>query len=158
MGSSVFSVLDAERSLKVTREKGFTLLELMIVMAIIGVLAGISAQMVGTYTKRSKFSEIVLAAVPVKRAIENCITVNFNTSSCDTWSEIGITQAQITTASDLIASVTIANGSAILTFVGHPVELNSATYILTPNFNNNTNLLSWTYTGTCKTNAATRYC
>lgn len=140
------------------REKGFTLIELMIVIAIIGILSAISAQMMGTYTKRSKFSEIVLAAVPVKRAIENCISVKFNTSSCDTWDEIGITQTQITTTSDLIASVTIANSSAALTFVGHPVELNSATYILTPNFNNNTNQLSWTYTGTCKTNAATRYC
>lgn len=140
------------------KEKGFTLIELMIVIAIIGVLASISTQMMATYTKRSKFSEIVLAAVPVKRAIENCIQVNFNTSSCDTWEKIGVTQNQITTTSDLIASVTIANSSAVLTFVGHPVELNSATYILTPNFNNNTNILSWDYTGSCKTNSATRYC
>ncbi|MFK8077934.1 MAG: prepilin-type N-terminal cleavage/methylation domain-containing protein [Granulosicoccus sp.] len=141
-----------------TRVKGFTLLELMVVIAVIGVLASISAHMMGTYTKRSKFSEIVLAAVPVKRAIESCITVNLNTSLCDTWDKIGITQTQIMNTSDLIASLTIANNSAILTIVGDPVEVNGATYILTPNFNNTTNLLTWTYTGTCKTNTATRFC
>lgn len=140
------------------REKGFTLLELMIVMAIIGALAGIAAQMMVTYTKRSKFSEIILAAVPVKRAVENCISVKFKTSSCDTWDKVGITQNQILATSDLIDSATISSGSAVLTFVGHSVQLNGATYILTPNFDNNTNLLSWTYSGTCKSNTATRYC
>lgn len=141
-----------------TKQKGFTLIELMVVIAIIGILASISTQMLATYTKRSKYSEIVLAAVPVKRAIENCIMTNFNTTNCDTWDKIGITENQITNTSDLIASVSIANSSAVLTFVGHPVELNSATYILTPLFNNNTNILNWTYTGTCKSDAATRYC
>lgn len=140
------------------KEKGFTLIELMVVIAIIGALSSIAAQMYGSYTKRSKFTEVILAAVPVKRAIESCIVVKLNTSQCDTWEKIGITHNQIMSTSDLISSVTISNSNAQVTFTGDPLELNEATYILTPNFNNETNNLTWTYTGTCKTNTATRYC
>ncbi|SFQ05717.1 type IV pilus assembly protein PilA [Nitrosomonas cryotolerans] len=53
-------------------QKGFTLIELMIVVAIIGVLAAIAVPAYQTYTNKAKFSEVVSAAAPYKLAVELC--------------------------------------------------------------------------------------
>ena len=43
-------------------QKGFTLIELMIVIAIIGILADVALPAYSDYTKRAKMSEVILAA------------------------------------------------------------------------------------------------
>ncbi len=50
-------------------QKGFTLIELMIVVAIIGILAAIAIPAYQDYTIRAKLSEAVIAASPAKTAI-----------------------------------------------------------------------------------------
>jgi type IV pilus assembly protein PilA len=52
-----------------TLQKGFTLIELMIVVAIIGILAAVALPAYSDYTVRAKVSELVLAASGGKTAV-----------------------------------------------------------------------------------------
>lgn len=54
------------------KQKGFTLIELMIVVAIIGILAAIALPAYNNYTAKAKFSEMVMAVAPVKTALSVC--------------------------------------------------------------------------------------
>ncbi len=55
------------------KQSGFTLIELMIVVAIVAILAAVALPAYQTYTQRAKFSEAISAVGPAKTAFEVCI-------------------------------------------------------------------------------------
>ena len=66
------------------KQQGFTLIELMIVVAIIGILAAIALPAYQDYTNRAKASEVVLAASSVRTCVTEINQSGFaNYSSCD---------------------------------------------------------------------------
>ncbi|WP_339663843.1 pilin [uncultured Psychrobacter sp.] len=61
-----------------TAQKGFTLIELMIVIAIIGILAAIALPAYQDYTARAKMSEVVLASTVCKNTIQEAADSGLN--------------------------------------------------------------------------------
>ena len=65
------------------KKNGFTLIELMIVIAIIGILAAIALPAYSNYTARAKFTEVTTAAGPLKEQVELCYFDQGNLTNCN---------------------------------------------------------------------------
>lgn len=153
-------------------QKGFTLIELMIVVAIIGILAAVAIPAYSNYTKKAKFTEVTQATQALKTALEVCASDNSDLSVC-TQGSAGI-PADLPTGAiapatavigKYVAGVKTTNGAtvgsgstAIITATavgnvgGTAVQgLNGETYILTGTYG--ANGVTWSVGGTCLTNS-----
>ena len=97
-------------------QKGFTLIELMIVVAIIGILAAIALPAYQDYTKRAKLSEVILAA----SACRTTVTEVYQTANSGTTMAAGSwgCESSGSTSKYVALVATDANGAIKVTAQG----------------------------------------
>jgi len=94
-------------------QKGFTLIELMIVVAIIGILASIALPAYQDYTVRAKVSEGAIAASAIKIGVAEMFADNGLDGIATYSAEIGNDQATLQTS--LISAIAVNGGTGVIT-------------------------------------------
>lgn len=132
-------------------QKGFTLIELMIVIAIIGILAAIAIPSYQNYIKKAAYSEIPLAMSAIRTAVDTCYGIEKSLAACDTAASIGETLPTGLTGKAL-ASVALAADTAAVTGTPNAYKgiLAADTCVLSPAADTSDRLI-WTYSGACLT-------
>ena len=91
-------------------QQGFTLIELMIVVAIIGILAAVALPAYQDYTKKAKMSELILAASTCRTAITEAV----QTTAGTVLPAAGAWGCETSSPSKYVASVT-TDGAGVIT-------------------------------------------
>ncbi|HDX1192230.1 TPA: prepilin peptidase-dependent pilin [Pasteurella multocida] len=119
-------------------KKGFTLIELMIVIAIIAILATIAVPSYQNYTKKAAISELLQAAAPYRAEVELCIYNTNSTTNCNAGSH-GI-HADAAASKKYLKAITVKAGVITVTGQG---SLEGISYTLTAS-GNAAQGVSWT--------------
>lgn len=145
-----------KRIFQMKKQSGFTLIELMIVVAIVAILAAVALPAYQSYTQRAKFSEVIAATGPAKTAAEVCVQGYTGVSSA-----LGTTCAS---ASNAAMSGAIATGGVVssvsasspsnteITITGTgTTEVGGSTYSIIATGLTAGGAVRWTVSGSCKT-------
>jgi type IV pilus assembly protein PilA len=130
-------------------QKGFTLIELMIVVAIIGILAAVAIPAYSNYTKKAKFVEVTQATAAAKTAVEICATDLGALTNCSDGSNGVPPAVAATNASKYLATLSTTGGTITAT-ARTTNGLNGETYTLAPAVDA-ASAVTWTVGGSCLT-------
>ena len=145
--------------MKAAMQKGFTLIELMIVVAIIGILAAIAIPQYQNYIARSQVSRVMGETSAVKTAVETCLLDGLTAAQCN----IGWTRSNLIGQTSTNESTAAATGQTGLV-VNYPTSGGVASIVATFGGNAATALkgrtLTWARSDqgswTCSTNVESK--
>jgi type IV pilus assembly protein PilA len=138
-------------------QKGFTLIELMIVVAIIGILAAIAIPQYQDYTIRARLSKIPATVQPLKLAVAEYIQFNGgavagmtanNWTGAPTAGGLGLSGAPTATTEVATYALTAATGAIVVTMpaTGIGTCANGQTITFTPGIVAGSNVVTWVVT------------
>lgn len=131
-------------------QQGFTLIELMIVVAIIGILAAVAIPQYQNYMVKSRWAATVTGVGQLKTAIASCLQENdSDIATCDTVAKL-ITAGTLPNGWSMptltgLTSLDLTANSAAIVMAGGPT-LGNCTVTMTPTAN--TNAFNWGFTNT----------
>ena len=133
--------------MKRSMQKGFTLIELMIVVAITGILAAVALPAYQDYTKKAKFAEVISVSTTYKTAVALCAQEAGALTDCN----LNAKGVPDTVATTHVASVSVVAG--VITVTPTSTTDVTATYILTPTLNTGGLPMTWALSGGCLTSS-----
>jgi type IV pilus assembly protein PilA len=124
----------------------FTLIELLITMAIIGILTAVAIPSYHGYTRRAHYTEIIQATAPFKLGIEECYQLNNDLATCQPGKNGIPKNVDLGTGFGLVDSIIVDKDHKIVVTPRKQFGINPEdTYILSPLIENER--LTWKSSG-----------
>ena len=134
------------RNVKTKKPQAFTLIELMITISIVGLLVAIAIPSYSDYIKKARYTELIKAAEPYKKAVDICYQTTGSLIDCRAGTN-GVPQNISGNSTSLAAFIFTLSNGLIFVFPNTQDGFNMINdyYTVTPSINNGR--LLWRYGG-----------
>ena len=134
-------------------QSGFTLLEMLVVIAVVGVLAAIAVPRFQNSLQRASFVEVINTGSPYRTGVEMCLQKGNALADCDAGQHgvpvaVGASTSGVVTSGTVdggVITINAALGSEAYTYILTPTPAAAATSGATPSASG----ITWAVTGTC---------